>query len=105
MEVLHLNPDSFKKLTTQSERPVLIDFWASWCGPCRMLAAELEALAAEHPELTIGKLNVDEPGNGEIAAGLGVDAIPALFYFRSGKLEKKLVGFMSKDELAARLEL
>lgn len=105
MEVLHLNKESYEKLTTQSKRPVLIDFWATWCGPCQKLTPELEALAAEHPEIIIGKMNVDEPANTDIAVSLGVNSIPALFFFREGKLEKQLIGFMTKDQLAAKLGL
>lgn len=105
MEVVHLNKESYERLTTQSERPVLIDFWATWCGPCQKLTPELDALAAEHPEIIIGKMNVDEPANTDIAVSLGVNSIPALFFFRDGKLEKQLVGFMTKDQLAAKLGL
>ena len=105
MEVLHLNKESFDKLTSQSEKAVLIDFWATWCGPCQKLAPELEKLAAEHPELVVGKVNVEDPENVKIAADLGVNAIPALFFYRNGKLEKQLVGYMSKDQLAAQLGL
>ena len=105
MEVLHLNKESFDKLTAQSEKAVLIDFWATWCGPCRKLAPELEKLAAEHPELVVGKVNVEEPENVKIAADLGVNAIPALFFYRNGKLEQQLVGYMSKEQLAAQLGL
>ena len=105
MEVLHLNRESFDKLTAQSEKAVLIDFWATWCGPCRKLAPELEKLAEEHPELVVGKVNVEEPENVKIAADLGVNAIPALFFYRNGKLEQQLVGYMSKEQLAAQLGL
>ena len=105
MEVLHLNKESLEKLTNQSERAVLIDFWATWCGPCQKLTPELEALAAEHPEIIIGKMNVDEPENTDIAVSLGVNSIPALFFFRNGKLEKQFIGFMTKDQLAAKLGL
>ena len=105
MEVLHLNKESFEKLTTQSEKAVLIDFWATWCGPCQKLGPELEALAAEHPEIIVGKVTVDEPANVNIAVSLGVNSIPALFYYKNGKLAQKLVGYMTKDELAAKLGL
>lgn len=105
MEVLHLNKESFEKLTTQSEKAVLIDFWATWCGPCQKLGPELEALAAEHPEIIVGKVNVDEPANVSIAVSLGVNSIPALFYYKDGKLAQKLVGYMTKNELAAKLGL
>ena len=105
MGVLHLNKISFDQLVTQTEKPVLIDFWATWCGPCQKLTPELEKLAEEHPELIVGKVNVEDAENVQIAANLGVNAIPALFFYRNGKLEKQLVGFMTKDQLAAQLGL
>ena len=103
MEVLHLNKESFEKLTSQTEKAVLIDFWAEWCGPCQMLGPQLEALAAEHNELIIGKVDVSEYG--DIAVEMGVSSIPALFFYRNGKLEKSLIGYMDKDTLAAKLGL
>lgn len=105
MAVLHLNKESFDKLTAQGEKMVLIDFWATWCGPCQKLTPELEALAAEHPELIVGKVNVEEPENIQLAASLGVNSIPALFFYRGGKMEKQFVGFMTKDDLVKKLGL
>ena len=105
MAVVHLNRESFDKLTAQGEKMVLIDFWATWCGPCQKLTPELEALAAEHPELIVGKVNVEEPENIQLAASLGVNSIPALFFYRGGKMEKQFVGFMTKDDLVKKLGL
>ncbi|MBE6384614.1 MAG: thioredoxin family protein [Lentisphaerae bacterium] len=105
MDILHLNKESFDKLTAQSEKAVLIDFWATWCGPCQKLTPELEKLAAEFPDLVIGKISVEDAENVQLAASLGVNAIPALFFYRNGKLEKQLTGFMTKDQLKAQLGL
>ena len=105
MEVLHLNKESFEKLTAQTEKPVLVDFWATWCGPCVKLAPELEALAAEHDEIIVGKINIEEADNQSLAIQLGINSIPALFFYRDGKLAKQLVGYMKKDILAAQLGL
>ncbi|MBQ4314970.1 MAG: thioredoxin family protein [Lentisphaeria bacterium] len=107
MEILHLNKESFDKLTNQSEKAVLIDFWAEWCGPCKRLSPELEKLAAAHPDLIIGKIDVSGT-NGElinIAVSLGVDTIPALFYYKDGKLAKKLLGYMTSSEIEEKLSL
>ena len=103
MEVLHLNQESFDKLTQQTAKPVLIDFWATWCGPCQMLGPELEALAAENDDLIIGKVNVDD--HPQIAIKLGVNTIPALFLYKEGKIVKNLVGYMNKNELKKKLGL
>lgn len=107
MEILHLNKESFDKLTNQSEKAVLIDFWAEWCGPCKRLSPELEKLAAAHPDLIIGKIDVSGT-KGElinIAVSLGVDTIPALFYYKDGKLAKKLLGYMTSSEIEEKLSL
>ena len=105
MEVLHLTPESFKKLTTQTEKAVLIDFWATWCGPCQKLTPELEKLAEEFPDLIIGKISVEDAENVQLAASMGVNSIPALFFYRNGKLEKQLLGYMTKEQLKERLAL
>ncbi|MBQ4330055.1 MAG: thioredoxin family protein [Lentisphaeria bacterium] len=105
MSVLHLNKESFDKLTAQTEKAVLVDFWATWCGPCQSLTPELEALSEEYPELIVGKVNVEDPENIQLAASMGVNTIPAMFFYRNGKLEKQLVGYMPKRELIKKLGL
>jgi len=80
---------------------VLVDFWATWCGPCRMLAPVLEEVAAEHPELTIVKVDVDEAG--DLAAKFGISSIPTLIRFQEGKIIDKTLGFMPKPKLLAFL--
>jgi len=103
MEVLHLDQASFEKVTTQSEHPVLIDFWAEWCGPCQMMGPVLEEVAAEYPDLIVGKVNVDDQR--QLAIQLEIDSIPALFFYRDGKLVKRIVGFHRKGELISALGL
>ena len=103
MAVLHLDRASFDQLVGQNEKPLLVDFWATWCGPCQKLAPELEALAAEHPEIVVGKVDVDQQP--ELAAKMMVDSIPALFLFRNGGVVKRVVGYMDKETLARQLGL
>ena len=84
---------------------MLIDFWATWCGPCQSLTPELEKLAEECPDLIVGKINVEDAANVQLAASMGVNSIPAMFFYRNGKLEKELVGYMTKSELKKKLGL
>ena len=100
MSVLTLNKENFGELVLESKGTVLVDFWASWCGPCMMLSPIVDELAEEVEGLTVGKVNVDE--NQELAIRYGIDAIPALILFRDGKLAGRSIGFTGKEDLKAR---
>ena len=102
MSALYITKENFEKEVLGSDRPVLVDFWASWCGPCRMVLPIVEELAEEHPEYKVGKINVDEET--ELASRFGVMSIPTLLVFREGKLAAQAVGARSKEELLAMLE-
>ena len=98
MSVLHVNQENFDKLINQSALPVLVDFWAPWCGPCRMLGPILDELAAEDEgKVIIAKVNVDEEM--DLAARFGVVSIPTMVFFRDGKMEERLVGVQPKEKL------
>ena len=84
MSVLHINHESFEKIIAQDGKTVLVDFWATWCGPCRMIAPVLEEVAKERPDVTVCKVDVDEER--DLALEYGVSSIPTLLVFRDGKL-------------------
>lgn len=100
MSVLTLNKDNFSAEVLENKGTVLVDFWASWCGPCMMLSPIVDELAEEVEGVTVGKVNVDE--NQELAIRYGIDSIPALLLFREGKLAGRSVGLRSKEELKQR---
>ena len=97
MAVLELTADNFEKEVLNSDVPVLVDFWATWCGPCQMQGPVIEQAAEEFPEVKMGQLNVDEQG--ELARKYGVMSIPTLIFFKEGQIEKKAVGFHSLEEI------
>ena len=101
---IELNEKNFESEVVASDVPVLVDFWATWCGPCQMLAPVVAEIAQEREgQLKVGKVNVDE--SPDLAAKYGVMSIPAIFLFRDGKVAAQATGFMRKDDLVARLAL
>jgi thioredoxin 1 len=100
---LELNEQNFDALAGESDRPVLVDFWAEWCMPCRVVGPTVDELArAYEGRVTVAKLNVDEsPG---VAAKLGISAIPTLMIFRDGEPIRTLVGVQTRDQIAAALD-
>lgn len=102
-EIAEVTDDNFQAQVVEADKPTLVDFWAPWCGPCRMVAPVLEEIADERGEaLQVVKLNVDE--NPETAAKFQVMSIPTLILFKDGKVAHKVVGALPKRRLVAELE-
>ncbi|MCR5698043.1 MAG: thioredoxin [Treponemataceae bacterium] len=97
MAVIELNEKNFEDEVLKSDKPVLIDFWATWCGPCKMLSPLVDQLAEETDKVKVGKVNVDDEE--DLAVKYQVSSIPTLMLFKNGKCEKQSVGFISKDQL------
>ena len=99
MSVLEITVENFEQEVLRSDKPVLIDFWATWCGPCRMMGPVVDEFAAEHPEIKVGKVNVDEQM--PLAAAFGIESIPTLVAIKDGKAVDLLIGVRAKEDLAA----
>ncbi len=101
MSVMTITKNNFETEVLKSEKPVLVDFWASWCGPCKMLSPIVDQLAEENPQIKVGKINVDEEQ--ELAMQFQVMSIPTLYLFKDGKVVSSSVGVKPKQALEAMI--
>ena len=101
MSVININNNNFQDEVMHSEKLVLLDFWASWCGPCRMVSPIVDEIAAERSDIKVGKINVDEQP--ELAARFGVMSIPTLVVMKNGKVVNQAVGARPKAQILAML--
>ena len=101
MAVLHITKDNFDAEVLSSEKTVLLDFWASWCGPCRMVVPIVEQIAEERSDIKVGKINIDEEP--ELAMQFGIMSIPTLMVIKNGEVVTKAVGARPKDSILAML--
>jgi len=97
MSTIKLTKENFQEEVMNSDKPVLLDFWADWCGPCRRVGPALEEIAAERPDIKVGKINVDEQP--ELAAQFQIMSIPALMVVRGGQVVNSAVGAMPKKQI------
>ena len=103
MHPLHVTDSSFKKEVLESDLPALVDFWAPWCGPCRMVAPIVEELSKEYAKkVKICKINVDD--NPKVASHYGVMSIPTIMFFKNGKVSEQVVGALNKADLKRKIE-
>jgi len=103
MNLHHFTDSNFKKEVLESKEPVLVDFWATWCGPCKMIAPIIDELAKEYTQkLKVGKVDVDN--NSQVASNYGIMSIPTLMFFKDGKVTDQVVGALTKADLKKKIE-
>ena len=101
MSDLAINKNNFQKEVLESDRPVLLDFWANWCGPCKSLSPIIDEISAEHPEIKVCKINIDEEK--ELAKQFNVMSIPTLLVIKGGKVVNQSVGLKPKNQILQML--
>jgi len=102
MSIIKITKDNYQTEVLESEKPVLLDFWAAWCGPCRMVAPLLDEIAEENPDIKVGKINVDEEQ--ELAAQFGVMSIPTMVVMKDGKAVNQTAGARPKKQILELLK-
>ena len=102
MAELKITAKNFEEKVLKSEKPVLLDFWATWCGPCQMIAPTVAKIAEEHPEYVVGKVDVDEEMS--LAVNFGIESIPTLLVFKNGQLVNKGIGLMNEKKIMDLIE-
>lgn len=102
MSVVHITKDNFQAIVLESEKKVLLDFWATWCGPCKMIAPIVEQIAEERSDILVGKIDVDSQM--ELAVQFGIVSIPTLVVMEKGQLVEKSVGYQSREDILKLLE-
>ena len=101
MSAVNINRNNFRQEVLESDKPVLLDFWASWCGPCRMVVPLVEQIAAERPDVKVGKVNIDEEF--ELAREFGIMTIPTLVVLKEGKVVRQASGARPKQQILEML--
>ena len=100
--ITNITKENFEAEVLKSEKPVLVDFWADWCGPCKMIGPVIEEIANEHPEIKVCKINVDEEG--ELSIKHRVMSIPTLMIFKNGEIAQTAIGYRPKEEIEELLK-
>ena len=102
MSILHITKDNFEELVLKSDKKVLLDFWATWCGPCKMIAPIVEEIAEENEQIVVGKIDVDEET--PLAIQFGVTSIPTLVLMENGQKIDQLIGYRPKADILKFIE-
>ncbi len=100
--ITNITKDNFENEVLKADKPVLVDFWAAWCGPCKMIAPAVEEVAGDHPEVKVCKLNIDDEP--QLAMQYGVMSIPTLMVFKNGEVAQTAIGLRPKNEIEELLK-